>query len=207
MKNYCWVCIFLNSVKSMNKLVLFLLATFAFGNACNIAHAQDKKKIPIPEIREPLDDKRSQRLIVLATDLMFVRHFATDRQIKLRELEINVSLEPFNEKQKELLAIRKKQMEECGKDAAIVQANFFTAYDQLNAAKYEVSDYKAIYTYAKKNIAEFQRKDLLQPGELKSYEDSRPQGFVFRSVCIDDGVAPKLKEKTEFISPNALPKK
>lgn len=191
----------------MNKLALSLLATLVFGSTCNISHAQDKKKIPIPEIREPLDDKRSQRLIVLATDLMFVRHFASDRQIKLKELEINVSLEPFNEKQKELLAIRKKQMEECVKEATTVQGNFFTAYDQLNASKYEVSDYKAIYAYAKKNLLEFQRKDLLQPAELKSYEDSRPQGFTFRSVCIDDGVAPKLKEKTEFVSPNALPKK
>jgi len=191
----------------MNKLALSLLAILVFGNACNIAHAQDKKKIPIPEIREPLDDIRAQRLIVLATDLMFVRHFASDRQIKLRELEINVSLEPFNEKQKEMFAIRKKQMEECVKDATAVQTNFFTAYDQLNAAKYEVSDYKAVYAYAKKNLTEFQRKDLLQPAELKSYEDSRPPGFIFRSVCIDDGVAPKLKEKTEFVSPNALPKK
>ncbi|WP_186956315.1 hypothetical protein [Undibacterium umbellatum] len=198
---------FLNLVKSMNKPVLFFWATLAFGMSCNFAYAQEGKKSSIPEIREPLGDKRSQRLIVLATDLMFVRHFATDRQNKLRELEINVSLEPFNEKQKELLVIRKAQMDECAKDAAAVQANFFTAYDQLNAAKYEVSDYMAIYTYAKKNAADFQRKDLLQAAELKSYEESRPQGFTFRSVCIDDGVAPKLKEKTEFVSPNAQPRK
>ncbi|MCH8621259.1 hypothetical protein [Undibacterium sp. TS12] len=191
----------------MNKLILFFLSISVLGGLYGPVQAEEKKKNPIPEIREPLDDKRSQLLIVLATDLMFVRHFAADRQFKLKELEINVSLQPFNEKQKELFAIRKKQMDECVKEAGSIQANFFTAFDQLNAAKYEVSDYKAVYAYAKKNTNDFQRKDLMQPAELKAYEESRPQGFTFRSVCIDDGVAPKLKEKTEFVSPNAVPKK
>lgn len=189
----------------MNKLCLPFLLFFILGNTSNFAYAEEQKKNSIPEIRENLDEKRAQLLIVLATDLMFVRHFAADREFKLKELEINVSLQPFNEKQKEVLAIRKKQMEECAKDAAAVQNNFFVAYDQLNAAKYDVSDYKAIYAYAKKNV-EFQKRDLMTAVELKSYEDSRPRGFPFRSICIDDGVAPKLKEKTEFVAPKTVPK-
>ncbi len=187
-------------------LSLFLLFLMLEGNSL-LAYAENQKKNQIPEIRESLDEKRAQLLIVLATDLMFVRHFAADRLYKLKELEINVSLQPFNEKQKEVFAVRKKQMDECYKEAISVQNNFFVAFDQLNTAKYEVSDYKAIYAYAKKNSQEFMKKDLMTTAELKSYEDSRPQGFPFRSVCIDDGVAPKTKEKTEFVAPGALSRK
>lgn len=182
------------------------LGVIALISACPVSARQSKTATPV-EIREALDEKRALRLVVLATDLMFVRHYATDRQFKLKELEINSSLEPFNEKMKELLVLRRSQMEECLKDAGAVQANFFNAYDQLNAARYDISDYAAVYTYAKKNVTQFQRKDLLHASEIKAYEESRPRGFVFKSSCIDDGQTPKVREKTDFISPNALPKK
>ncbi len=191
----------------MNKFVQILVIALVTSAVLNPACARQTKALPIPEIREPLDEKRALRLIVLATDLMFVRHYASDRQFKLKELEINASLEPFNEKMKELLVLRRTQMDECLKEASAVQTNFLTAYDQLNAARYDISDYSAVYNYAKKNLTQFQRKDLLQAGELKAYEESRPRGFTFRSNCIDDGVAPKVKEKTDFISPYAQTKK
>lgn len=186
-------------------LILFLISVLG-GFQANILSAAERKPAVIPEIREALDEQRAIRLIVLATDLMFVRHYAADRQFKLKELEINVSLEPFNEKMKELLQLRRQQMDECQKDVAAVQANFFNAYDQLNSARYDISDYAAIYAYAKKT-SQLQRKDLMQQSELKAYEESRPRGFNFKSPCIDDGMAPRLREKTDFISPNAQMKK
>jgi hypothetical protein len=185
----------------MRKVSAIFSCALTVSTFFGTAYAEDSARLlKAPEPREQLDGKRMELLFVLATDAMFIRHFASDRAKKLKEMEINASLQPGNVKLKAAHDVRKQEMEECLKEAQTIQQNFLVAYAQLDEAKYDVTRFKSLSDYVRKNTVVFKKNDVLSQEEMDGYMQMRP-GMKFRSACIDNGSAPKIKDESGFVSP------